>query len=157
MATTLDDVAVIDVDGHVWEPDEAWEQHLDPTFLDRRPRIVQDDLGTTRYLVEDRMVPTGTGRGAWAPEGFREASLHRPGGVDPHARLIDMDADGIDVAVLYGTLALGLWSIRDLELQVACCRAFNDWLATYCAVEPTRLRAAAALPLASIDHAVTEA
>ncbi len=148
---------VIDVDGHVWEPDEAWVTHLDARFQDRRPRIVTDDRNTTRYLVEDRLVPAGRGRAAWAPEGFREASLHRPGGVDPQARLADMDEDGIDVAVLYGTLALGLWSIRDLDLQTACCRAFNDWLASYCAADPTRLRAAAALPLASIPAAVAEA
>jgi hypothetical protein len=153
----LPDDEVIDVDGHVWEPDEVWTEHLDPAFLDRRPRIVEDDRHTTRYLIEDRLMPVGTGRGAWAPEGFREASLHRPGGVDPTARLKDMDTDGIDVAVLYGTLALGLWSIRDLALQVACCRAFNDWLAEYCRADPFRLRPAAALPLASIDAAVREA
>jgi predicted TIM-barrel fold metal-dependent hydrolase len=151
------DDAVIDVDGHVWEPDEVWTEHLDPKFLDRRPRIVEDDRHTTRYLLEDRLMPVGTGRGAWAPEGFREASLHRPGGVDPVARLQDMDTDGIDIAVLYGTLALGLWSVRDLDLQIACCRAFNDWLAEYCRADPTRLRPAATLPLASIDAAVREA
>jgi predicted TIM-barrel fold metal-dependent hydrolase len=157
VGAALDDDRVIDVDGHVWEPDQVWEDHLEPAFLDRRPRIVRDDRGTTRYLVEDRLMPVGTGRGAWAPEGFREASLHRPGGVDPRARLVDMDTEGIDVAVLYGTLALGLWSIRDLDLQVACCRAFNDWLADYCAVDPSRLRAAAALPLAAGGAAVAEA
>lgn len=149
--------SVVDADGHVWEPEEAWEHHLDPAFLDRRPRIVLDERQTSRYLVEDRLMPVGTGRAAWAPEGFREASLHRPGGVDAEARLVDMDTDGIDVAVLYGTLALGLWSIRDLDLQVACCRAFNDWLASYCAVSPARLRAAVALPLGLIDAATAEA
>jgi predicted TIM-barrel fold metal-dependent hydrolase len=158
MSAALDeDAVVIDVDGHVWEPDAAWEEHLDPAFLDRRPRIVRDERGTTRYSLDGRLMPTGTGRGAWAPEGFQEASLHRPGGVDPHARLTDMDTDGIDVAVLFGTLALGLWSVRDIDLQVACCRAFNDWLAAYCAADPARLRPAAALPLASIDDAVAEA
>jgi uncharacterized protein len=150
-------MSVIDADGHVWEPETAWEDHLDAAYLDRRPRIVLDDRQTTRYLIEDRLMPSGTGRAAWAPEGFREASLHRPGGVDPAARLVDMDTDGIDVAVLYGTFALGLWSIRDLDLQVACCRAFNDWLAEYCATDPVRLRAAAALPLGAIDAAVDEA
>ncbi len=157
MPGALADDAVIDVDGHVWEPDELWTEHLDPAFLDRRPRIVEDERHTTRYQLEDRLMPAGTGRGAWAPEGFREASLHRPGGVDPMARLQDMDVDGIDVAVLFGTLALGLWSVRDLDLQVACCRAFNDWLAQYCAADPGRLRAAATLPLASVDAAVSEA
>ncbi len=149
--------AVIDVDGHVWEPDEAWEAHLDPAFMDRRPRIVLDDRGTSRYLVEDRLMPPGTGRGAWAPEGFREASLHRPGGTDPAARLVDMDVDGIDTAVLFGTVAMGLWSIADLDLGIAVCRAFNDWLAAYCATDPARLRPTCALPLRSIPDAVAEA
>ncbi len=149
---------VIDVDGHIWETDAVWEEHLDPAFLDRRPRIVLDDRGTTRYQLDERLMPPGTGPGAWAPEGFREASLHRDGGVDPHARLIDMDAEGIDVAVLYGTLALGLWSIRDIDLQIACCRAFNDWLATtYCFADTDRLKATCALPLASLPDALAEA
>jgi predicted TIM-barrel fold metal-dependent hydrolase len=148
----LDIDTVIDADGHVWEPDELWEEHLDLAFLDRRPRIVLDDRGTTRYQIEDRMMPAGTGRGAWAPEGFREASLHRPGGVDPKARLVDMDEDGIDVAVLYGTLALGLWSIRDLDLQVACCRAFNDWLADGIAYVAERLGAGAVVYASDYPH-----
>ena len=147
---------VIDLDGHVWEPDACWEEHLDTEFLDRRPRIVEDDRGTTRYLVEDRMMPTGSGRGAWAPEGFREASLHRAGGVDPVARLADMDTEGIDLAVLYGTMALGLWSIVDLDLGIATCRAFNDWLGAYCATDPDRLVPTCALPLRSIPDSVDE-
>jgi predicted TIM-barrel fold metal-dependent hydrolase len=151
------EAVVIDVDGHVWEPDDAWEEHLDPAFLDRRPRIVLDDRGTTRYLIEDRLMPIGTGRGAWAPEGFREASLHRPGGSDPRARLVDMDVEGIDTAVLYGTVAMGLWSIMDIDLGVAVCRAFNDWLAAYCSADTSRLRPTCSLPLRSIPHAVAEA
>jgi predicted TIM-barrel fold metal-dependent hydrolase len=148
---------VIDVDGHVWEPDAVWEEHLPTAFLDRRPRIVLDDRGTTRYQLEDRLMPPGTGRAAWAPEGFREASLHRDGGVDPKLRLEDMDVDGIDTAVLYGTLALGLWSIQDLDLQIACCRAFNDWLAAYCTAAPPRLKPTCSLPLASFPDALAEA
>ena len=34
MPRTVPDDAVIDVDGHVWEPDEIWTEHLDPTFRD---------------------------------------------------------------------------------------------------------------------------
>lgn len=154
--STADDAPVIDLDGHVWEPDECWEQFLDPAFLDRRPRIVEDERGTSRYLVEERLMPTGTGPGAWAPEGFREASLHRPGGVDPVARLADMDAEGIDRAVLYGTFAMGIWSIADLDLGIAVARAFNDWLASYCATDPVRLSPTCALPLRSIPDSVAE-
>jgi len=101
---------VIDVDGHVFEPDELWEQYLDRRFHDRRPRLVLDERGTTRYLVEGRLTPAGTGVGAWVPEGMREASALREGAVDARARLEDMDADGIDVAVLYGAISLGFSS-----------------------------------------------
>jgi len=150
-------VKVIDADGHVFEPDELWEEHLDPAFMDRRPRIVLDERGTTRYEIDGRMVPPGTGRGAWVPEGIREASLHREGGIDPKLRLADMDEEGIDVAILYATAALGLYAISDIDLSVACCRAFNDWLAAYCAVAPDRLKGTPVLPLRSIPESVTEA
>ena len=148
---------VIDVDGHVFEPDSLWEEHLDPRFMDRRPRLVHDERGTTRYQLDGHLVPPGTGRGAWVPEGIREASLKREGGIDPAARLVDMDEEGIDVAVLYATAALGLYALSDLDLSIACCRAYNDWLATYCAAAPDRLKGTPALPLRSIPDAIDEA
>lgn len=148
---------VIDADGHVFEPDSLWEEHLDPVFLDRRPRLVHDERGTTRYELEGHLVPPGTGRGAWVPEGIREASLKREGGIDPAARLVDMDHEGIDVAVLYATAALGLYALSDLDLSIACCRAYNDWLATYCATAPDRLKGTPALPLRSVPDALDEA
>ncbi len=149
---------VIDVDGHVFEPDDLWERHLDRRFHDRRPRLVRDDRGTTRYLVEGRLTPPGTGRGAWTPEGMQEASVHRPGAIDPRARVEDMDVDGIDVAILYGAISLGFHSaFTDRELAAACCRAYNDWLAEYCQAAPDRLKGTPALPLASMGDAVAEA
>jgi uncharacterized protein len=149
---------VIDVDGHVFEPDELWERHLDRRFHDRRPRLVRDERGTTRYLVEGRMTPPGTGRGAWVPEGMREASVHREGAVDPRLRLEDMDTDGIDVAVLYGAISLSFaTNVAERELAVACCRAYNDWLAEYCQADPARLKGVPALPLTWMADALAEA
>jgi uncharacterized protein len=151
------DHAVIDVDGHTFEPDELWEQYLPARFHDRRPRLVRDDRGTTRYLLEGRMIPPGTGRGAWVPEGMRESAVHREGAVDPKLRLEDMDVEGIDIAVLYGVVSLGFYAMTDRELCVAVCRAYNDWLADYCAADPSRLKGTPALPLAWIDDACAEA
>jgi predicted TIM-barrel fold metal-dependent hydrolase len=149
---------VIDVDGHVFEPDELWERHLDRRFHDRRPRLVRDERGTTRYLIEGRMTPPGTGRGAWVPEGMREASVHREGAVDPRLRLEDMDTDGIDVAVLYGAISLSFaTNVAERELAVACCRAYNDWLAEYCQADPARLKGVPALPLTWMADALAEA
>jgi predicted TIM-barrel fold metal-dependent hydrolase len=148
---------VIDVDGHVFEPDELWVEYLPARFHDRRPRLVLDERGTTRYLLEGHLIPPGTGQGAWVPEGIREASAQRDGAVDPHARLADMDLEGIDVAVLYGAASLGFYALQDRELSVACCRAYNDWLRDYCNADPARLKGTPALPLASVDDACAEA
>ena len=148
---------VIDVDGHVFEPDDLWEHYLPPALHDRRPRLVRDERGTTRYQLEGHLIPPGTGVGAWVPEGIEEASVKRDGAVQPDLRLIDMDTEGIDVAVLYGTASLGFWGIADPELAGASCRAYNDWLADYCATEPTRLKGTPALPLGSLDDALVEA
>ncbi len=148
---------VVDVDGHVFEPDELWTEYLPARFQDRRPRLVLDDRGTTRYLLEGNLIPPGAGRGAWVPEGIREASAQRDGAVDPRARLADMDVDGIDVAVLYGAASLGFYALQDRELTLACCRAYNDWLHDYCVADPSRLKGTPALPLAAVEDACAEA
>src|SRR5262249_21394288 len=46
---------------------------------------------------------------------------------------------------------------RDPELLAACCRAYNDWSAEYCAAAAHRLRWAAILPMPSVELAVAEA
>ncbi|MCH6552278.1 MAG: amidohydrolase family protein, partial [Planctomycetes bacterium] len=129
---------------------------LEPGFVDRRPRLVTDERGTTRYQLEGQMIPPGTGRGAWAPEGIMEASLHREGGVDPKLRLVDMDEEGIDTAVLFGTFGLALW-IAPEDLSPALCRAYNNWMADYGGTDASRLKATASLPLRSIEDSVVEA
>jgi predicted TIM-barrel fold metal-dependent hydrolase len=151
------DDLVIDVDGHVFEPDELWAEYLPARFHERRPRLVHDDRGTTRYLLEGHLIPPGSGPGAWVPEGIREASAQRDGAVDPHARLADMDLEGIDIAVLYGAASLGFYALQDPDLAMACCRAYNDWLHDYCAADPARLKGTPALPLGSMDAACVEA
>ena len=148
---------MIDVDGHVFEPDELWEQYLPTRFHERRPQLITDERGTTRYVIEGKVIPPGTGVGAWAPEGIRESTTLREGGVDSGLRLADMDTEGIDIAVLYGAMSLGLYAGADQELTVACCRAYNNWLADWCSADPKRLRGTPALPLKWMDEAVAEA
>ena len=153
----LDGYTVIDLDGHVFEPDSLWDEYLDPKYASRRPRLRIDDRNTTRYEIDGRLIPPGTGRGAWAPEGIMEATTHRDGGIDPKARLLDMDAEGIDEAVLYGAASLGFYAIDDADYATALCRAYHDWLHDYCATDPARLKGAAMLPMQSMPHALAEA
>jgi predicted TIM-barrel fold metal-dependent hydrolase len=80
----------------------------------------------------------------------------KPGGFDPHKRIPDMDADGIDAVFLYPSLGLFSGAIRDPELAAAVCRAYNRWLADYCKPYPDRLFGVAMLPMQSIDLAIAE-
>ena len=53
----------------------------------------------------------------------------RKGGFDPHARIVDMDREGIDAAFLYPSLGLFLGGMKDPDAAAAACRAYNRWLA----------------------------
>jgi len=153
----------IDADGHVTEPPDLWQQYTDPTFRGRAPRFVTDADGTERVLVEDteRVFPASSGGFGGAtsfgqkPSGYLSG---RKGGFDPHARIPDMDTDGIDAAFLFPSMALQfLGFVKDPSLAAAICRAYNRWLADYCAAYPDRLFGVAMLPMQSIDVAVQEA
>jgi predicted TIM-barrel fold metal-dependent hydrolase len=151
---------VIDADGHVLEPRAAWE-HLDRGI---RPRIETDARGLDHVIVGDDDVFVGklgqmgtpgsdVSTGSTEPVPLESA---RAGAFDAVARLVDMDTEGIDTAVLYPTIGLGFWGIRDADGAVAVARAYNDWLASYCATDPGRLHGAAMVPFQSPDEAVRE-
>ena len=57
-----------------------------------------------------------------------------------------MDRDGVEGEILYTSFGLSMFSIPDADFQHACFRAFNDWLAEYCAGVPRRLFGVAMIP-----------
>ena len=71
-----------------------------------------------------------------APDEASHAELmDRPGGYEPGPRLVDMDADGIDVAVLYPT-APGLEWVPDAQVMHTMAHEYNRWLHEYCSERP---------------------
>jgi predicted TIM-barrel fold metal-dependent hydrolase len=141
---------VVDADGHVVEPMGAWEGLPE----DIRPRISTDRSGYEHVVVGDTeilAVPLGNlarpGSTFDDPTSFRPLAEALPGGWDPVARLRDMDAEGIDQAVLYPTIGLYFSVVDDPAAATALAAAYNDWLAAYCATDPRRLFGAAMLPL----------
>src|SRR5882762_6385066 len=94
---------VIDADGHILEPLDLWDRYIDPKFRERRPRFVIDENGKERLSVEGKLL--GNPRGI-IKAGTLKYAEGRRGGFDPHARIVDMDADGIDAAFLYPSLGL---------------------------------------------------
>ena len=114
------------------------------------------------------MWPTNAAgqREADQPYDEHELTINREqmmlGSYDPHARLVDMDTDGLAAEVLYpGPLGGlggggGVASIPDDELRAASLRAYNDWLAGFCAVAPRRLIGLALVRLEEPKFAAAE-
>ena len=80
-----------------------------------------------------------------------------PAGFDARERVKVLDAEGIDVAVMYPGLGLKLGAIQDRDLAVESCKVYNDWLAEWCAQSPDRLVGVGALPLQDPKRAADEA
>jgi predicted TIM-barrel fold metal-dependent hydrolase len=141
---------VVDADGHVLEPRAAW----DAVPEDYRPRITRDRGGYEHVVVGDTeilAVPLGNlatpGSHFDDPGAFLSLDEALAGGSDPVARLEDMDAEGIDQAVLFPSVGLYAWVLDDATAALHIARAYNDWLASYCAAAPDRLFGAAMLPV----------
>jgi len=69
-------------------------------------------------------------------------------------RLADMDRDGVDASVMYGPIVPLL--IEDPELRRVCYRAYNDWLAEFCATAPDRLIGVGLIPIDDAKSAAEE-
>ncbi|HXG68633.1 MAG TPA: amidohydrolase family protein, partial [Blastocatellia bacterium] len=78
------------------------------------------------------------------------------GASDPQARLADLDLDGIDVQVIYGSLGLAISSIADKDFAAAMSRACNNYYADFCSASPDRLKCMATLPAQDVPTAVEE-
>ncbi len=88
----------------------------------------------------------------WGPE----SGFMNPGGFDPHARIKEMDEMGVDKAIIIPTFFAMAPGVKDPELAVALCRAYNDWVYDYCKPYPDRLDPLAMLPVQDFDAAVAE-
>ena len=162
----------IDADGHILEPADLWERYIEPKFRAGCPKLMNTPDGEVFRLEGDGNVIHRGGGGGKKQIGFgglgtigaRDGKVEhrvsytegRKGGFDPHARIPDMDAEGIDAAFLYPSLGLFLGGMNDPDFSAAACRAYNRWLADYCKPYPDRLFGVAMLPLHSVELTVQE-
>ena len=171
MAPSTD--TLISADSHINEAPGLWEERLPAGLRERGPRLVRTDDGRDVWMTEGLapsplMWPTNAAgqREADQPYDEHELTINREqmmlGSYDPHARLVDMDTDGLAAEVLYpGPLGGlggggGVASIPDDELRAASLHAYNDWLAGFCAVAPRRLIGLALVRLEEPKFAAAE-
>lgn len=151
----------ISADSHVIEPGDLWLNYIDAEFADRAPRLVHGEDHDTFMCEEMELLPIGSVAAAGVPaeqitrHGRFDTHVPR-GGWDPHARLADMAQDGVQAEVLYPTMAMRMFAIKDPPFQLACFQAYNNWVNDYCQEDPNKLKAVGLMPMDDIEVAIAE-
>lgn len=157
---------VISADSHAIEPPDLWLRHLPAALRDRGPRVVSEADGDVWVCDGIARRPARRPMGAVARDEARARAAAAagptrystdPGDWDPRRRIEHMQRDGVDAEVLYPNYAMRLFAIPDRELQREACRAYNDWLADFCATAPRRLLGIAVVSALDPDWAAREA
>jgi predicted TIM-barrel fold metal-dependent hydrolase len=157
---------LISVDDHVQEHPTVWLDRLPKArWGERIPHIEQAADGSERWLVDGAPVLPGSVASAGALMGDRACEPARWAEVPaaayvPAERLKAMDADGVDCSVLYPTVAGRAGEtfarLTDAQLELACVRAYNDWVIEEWAGASDRFVPQCIVPLSSNDAAAAE-
>ena len=175
-----DGLRFVDSDMHVMEPPDIFERYLDPKFRDRvsvrvgadgRPNrgpagtILIDGKPTSDIDVQQYRKPLRSKKtkvvsplsGSRLQETDRlDFAIERD--YNPEAQVMGMALEGVDIAVLYPTMGLGLLGRNDIDptLALAICQAYNNWIHEFCSYAPERLKFVAMLPMHDVHLACRE-
>ena len=157
MTTATGGLRYIDSDGHILEHPTAMPDYAPEPYRDRIWHIETDADGVEWLLYDGQRTPANflalAGTAGMSDED-RDRAMRgelrytevRPAAWNAKPRLQDMDQDGIDLAVLYPTLLLGIQAHPDRDFALVQCQAYNDWASDHTQEGGGRLFAAAAVP-----------
>jgi predicted TIM-barrel fold metal-dependent hydrolase len=174
--------ATFDCDAHINDPLRIWEYVPERERELVRAAYWRDD---SQAWLNGHIPVGGGGTGEYAPTGMynpiclagpqmdiriirrlltmvpltdeQREYLEHQGATDPHARVHDLDLMGIDQVLVIPTKVIEhLPFIEDPRGADAFCRAYNSFVADWCAAVPERLFPAALLPLQDPDLARRE-
>ncbi|HZR14925.1 MAG TPA: amidohydrolase family protein [Acidimicrobiia bacterium] len=130
---------VISVDDHLVEPPDMFEGRLPAALQELAPRIVETKHGHQvwefdggRYTQVGMNAVAGRRPDTVRVEPFRFDQMRR-GCFDIHARVHDMDVNGVWASLNFPSMITGFCGrvfsqCSDPELGLAVTRAWNDWL-----------------------------
>ena len=97
----MEDMILVSVDDHVFEPPDMFQQHVPAQWKDRAPRLVRKADGSDVWVFEGKQIPNiGLNAVAGRPPeeyGMEPTALSqlRPGCCDVDERISDMNANGV--------------------------------------------------------------
>ncbi|MEE9286251.1 MAG: amidohydrolase family protein [Dehalococcoidia bacterium] len=157
---------VIDSDLHWIEPGNFYERYIDPRFKDRAPHVEYTAEGQRLRIMEGQVIPPWT-----ADPGVMRVNQPlnektrpylepaRKREYDAASYMEAMDIEGIDIAIMFRTLASMFISgdDTDAEFAAALARGFNDWAADFCKADPARFKGTAIVSQHDPEEAAREA
>jgi predicted TIM-barrel fold metal-dependent hydrolase len=163
----LDDMILVSVDDHAVEPPHVFEGRLPERYRDVAPHLVRKDDGTDVWLYEGREIPNiGLNAVAGRPPeeyGMEPTSFDeiREGCYDIHARVRDMDANGVLGSMCFSSFPNLCGQLfarsKDKDAALAIVHAYNDWhVDDWCATYPGRFIPLALPPLWDPDAMADE-
>jgi hypothetical protein len=122
---------IVSADSHMIEPADLWVDRIDHRFKERAPLKERAPRAVTKadkpgaFFTAEGMQPFPIAGAAATGRSGEEYAKHmntgyeavRPSGWDPMERLKDQDIDGVEAEVLYTSLGMPLFGLKDPELQ----------------------------------------
>jgi len=174
---SLRDHVICDSDLHVMEPPDLWERYIDPAWAHAAPRGLSEIPRDMRVKVKNSVMlklgavrptrPSAERRSGWRAEHDNAYAASEARNWDSQSQVDAMDAEGLDLAVLFpsrGLFVLGLDSIEQAgpdglepDYATAISRAYNDWMKDFCDFAPARMFGAGMVAPHDVTGAVEEA
>jgi len=163
MASNKRAYRLISSDGHLNEPADVWTSRVAAKNRDRVPRVESLEQGDGWVFPGfESVVPFSYGAcagrdpktmGPWC----RYADIN-PGSYDPKARLLELDEDGVDAELVFGSNYPSAFvsTCEDKDLHHDMVRAYNDFMSEFCATDATRLGGTALLPNRGVKECLAE-
>lgn len=163
----MNDMVLISVDDHISEPPDMYDNHLSGDDLATAPKLRTTEGGTNYWEYQGMKMPS-VGLNAVVGRPLEEYGMEpthleqlRKGVYDVHARIDDMNANGIAASLNFGT-CVGFdggkfHQAPDKAMALTHLRAYNDWhVDEWCGAYPGRFIPCGLLPTWDMDATVQE-
>jgi predicted TIM-barrel fold metal-dependent hydrolase len=163
----MNDLVIISVDDHICEPPDLFDHQLTGAALASAPKFISDANGKNLWTYQG-MNFHSVGLNAVVGRPFEEYGMEptaldqlRKGCYDVHARIDDMDVNGIAASLCFGnSIAFNgktFHAAVDKKLALRHLQAYNDWhIEEWCGAYPGRFIPCAILPTWDMNATVAE-
>jgi predicted TIM-barrel fold metal-dependent hydrolase len=149
---------VFSADGHIVEPNELLTEGLPPSL--RKHGIRAEVRDGYRYMLAGELVTSKTPVNKppliMGKDGAEFGRSSRKGSREIPGRLEDMAFEGIDAEIVFPSLALTAFHIRNEDAEMATAQVYNDWHNDLFAPHPREFVRCGVLPVRNFDNTIAE-